>query len=154
MDYYTKADAERAIRNAEEVIKFCKVRFLKIDYDGIINYLKNYAKDALRKGAKLIILYGSLARGDYTATSDADILIISDKFKDIRIIDRMLDFLDPSSPIDIEPRILTTEEFKTLIKKRDRFASEVLRDGIVLIGDMKLYREFKSLAKEYERNWR
>ena len=131
-----------------------RVRFLKIDYDGIINYLKNYAKDALRKGAKLILLYGSLARGDYTATSDADILIISDKFKDVRLIDRMLDFLDPSSPIDIEPRILTTEEFKTLIKKRDRFASEVLRDGIVLIGDMKLYREFKSLAKKYERNWR
>ncbi|HDD56728.1 MAG TPA: nucleotidyltransferase domain-containing protein [Nitrososphaeria archaeon] len=129
-----------------------RVRFLNIDYDWIINYLKNYAKDALRKGAKLIILYGSLARGDYTATSDADILIISDKFKDIRIIDRMLDFLDPSSPIDIEPRVLTTEEFKTLIKKRDRFASEVLRDGIVLIGDMKLYREFKSLAKESERN--
>ena len=108
----------------------------------------------MRKGAKLIIPYGPLARGDYTATSDADILIISDKFKDIRIIDRMLDFLDPSSPIDIEPRILTTEEFKTLIKKRDRFASEVLRDGIVLIGDVKLYREFKSLAKESERNWR
>jgi len=58
--------------------------------------LKNYAKDALRKGAKLIIPYGPLARGDYTATSDADILIISDRFKDIRIIDRMLDFLDPS----------------------------------------------------------
>ena len=55
-----------------------RVRFLKIDYDGIINYLKNYAKDALRKGAKLIILYGSLARGDYTATSDADILIVGE----------------------------------------------------------------------------
>ena len=52
---------------------------------GVINYLKNYARDALRKGAKLIIPYGSLARGDYTATSNAGISIISDKFKDIRI---------------------------------------------------------------------
>jgi len=41
-----------------------------------------------------------------------------------------------------------------LIKKRDRFASEVLRDGIVLIGDMKLYKEFKSVAKKSEKNWR
>ena len=40
------------------------IRFLKIDYDEIINYLKDYANDALRKGGKLIILYGSLARGD------------------------------------------------------------------------------------------
>ena len=39
-----------------------------------------------------------------------------------------------------------------MIKKRDRFASEVLRDGIVLIGDMKPYREFKSLAKKSEKN--
>ena len=64
----------------------------------------------MRKGAKLIILYGSLARGDYTATSDAGILIIRINSKIIRIIDRTLDFLDPSSPIDIEPRILTTEQ--------------------------------------------
>jgi len=123
------------------------IRFLKIDYDEIINYLKDYANDALRKGGKLIILYGSLARGDYTATSDADILIISDKFRDIRMIDRVLDFIDPRSPIDIEPRVLTTEEFKTLIKKKDRFALEVLRDGIVLAGDMKFYEELRSLAK-------
>ena len=125
-----------------------RVRFLKIDYDWIINYLKNYAKDALRKGAKLIILYGSLARGDYTATSDADILIISDKFKDVRMIDRILDFIDPRSPIDIEPAVLTTEEFKALIKKKDRFALEVLRDGIVLAGDLKLYERLRSLADE------
>ena len=80
-----------------------RIRFLKIDYDEIINYLKDYAKDALRKGGKLIILYGSLARGDYTATSDADVLIISDKFKDVSMIDRVLNFIDPRSPIDIEP---------------------------------------------------
>jgi len=124
------------------------IRFLKIDYDEIINYLKDYAKDALRKGGKLIILYGSLARGDYTATSDADILIISDKFKDVRMIDRVLDFIDPRSPIDIEPKVLTTEEFKTLIKKKDRFALEVLREGVVLAGDLKLYERLRSLADE------
>jgi len=125
-----------------------RIKFLKIDYDEIINYLKDYAKDALRKGGKLIILYGSLARGDYTATSDADILIISDKFKDVRMIDRVLDFIDPRSPIDIEPKVLTTEEFKTLIKKKDRFALEVLREGVVLAGDLKLYERLRSLADE------
>ena len=125
-----------------------RIRFLKIDYDEIINYLKDYARDALRKGGKLVILYGSLARGDYTATSDADILIISDKFKDIRMIDRVLDFIDPRSPIDIEPKVLTTEEFKNLIKKKDRFALEVLRDGIVLAGDLKLYEGLRSFAED------
>ena len=124
------------------------IRFLKIDYDEVINYLKDYAKDVLRKGGKLTILYGSLARGDYTATSDADILIISDKFKDVRMIDRVLDFIDPRSPIDIEPKVLTTEEFKTLIKKKDRFALEVLREGVVLAGDLKLYERLRSLADE------
>ena len=29
MDYYTKADAKRAIRNAGEVIKFCKSKIPK-----------------------------------------------------------------------------------------------------------------------------
>ena len=63
------------------------------------------------------------------------------------MIDRVLDFIDPRSPIDIEPRVLTTEEFKTLIKKKDRYALEVLRDGIVLAGDMRFYEELRSLAK-------
>ena len=40
----------------ERSLNSTRVRFQKIDYDGIISYLKNYAKDALRKGAKLIIL--------------------------------------------------------------------------------------------------
>ena len=124
-----------------------RIRFLKIDYDEIINYLKDYARDALRKGGKLVIFYGSLARGDYTATSDADISIISDKFEDVRMIDRVLDFIDPSSPIDIEPKVLTIEEFKALIEKKDRFALEVIRDGIVLAGDLKLYEGLRSLAK-------
>ena len=44
----------------------------------ILKALKAYAKRALEKNVKAVILIGSLAKGNYTAFSDADVVIISD----------------------------------------------------------------------------
>jgi len=95
MNYYTKADAERAIRNAEEAIKFCKSKIPKIDYDGIINYLElceRCPEERREANHTLWISCGRRLYGDIRCGH----LDNPNKFKDIRIIDRMLDFLDPS----------------------------------------------------------
>lgn len=39
MDFYTKKDAERAVRYAKEIIESVKVR--RLDYDGLMERLKN-----------------------------------------------------------------------------------------------------------------
>ncbi|MEM3740693.1 MAG: nucleotidyltransferase domain-containing protein, partial [Candidatus Korarchaeum sp.] len=50
-----------------------------MEYEGVLKRLVDYAERAVARGAKAVILVGSLARGDYTAFSDADIIIISDE---------------------------------------------------------------------------
>ncbi|ARD85028.1 nucleotidyltransferase [Ferroplasma acidiphilum] len=49
----------------------------------------------------LTILIGSLARGDCTPFSDADVIIITDSTRS------EIEFMDPHMPIDIEPRVFT-----------------------------------------------
>lgn len=118
-----------------------KVRFLKIDYEEVLSYLREYASRVVERGdAELVILFGSLARGDYTGISDADILIISSKAEE-RPIDRPIRFMDLKSPIPIEPRVLTPEEAIKAACSGSYFLKEVLQTGILLAGDENLYQK-------------
>ncbi len=109
------------------------VRFFKLHYKEVIKKLEEYAEKALSRGAKAVILIGSLARGDYTAFSDADILIIVEKAAE-RQIDRIVDFLDPTLPIDVEPRVYTEEEFLNMAREKRRIVVETLSYGKLLAG--------------------
>lgn len=118
-----------------------RVRFLKMNYDEVMSFLRCYAERLVRSGeARLVILYGSLARGDYTIFSDADLLIIVDKAEE-RIIDRIPKFLEPKAPIDLEPRALTVKEVFKIVEEHGRFLKTVFSEGILLAGDRKLYEE-------------
>ena len=120
-----------------------EVRFFKLDYDDILRHLRCYASKLLDKGVKLVILIGSLARGDFTAFSDADLIIICDDVPS-RFLDRIDLFLDPSLPIDLDLRVYTSSEFLGMAREGRRFISELLRYGIVLAGNQK----FLDLIKE------
>jgi len=96
--------------------------------------LREYGGKAVAKGAKTVVLIGSLARGDYTAFSDADILIISDNVPE-RPIDRLKEFIDPTLPIDLDVRVYTSKEFLKMAEKGMRIVKEVVKYGIVIAGD-------------------
>jgi predicted nucleotidyltransferase len=111
-----------------------RVRYLKINFDEILSRLRAYA-DAKAKehDVRAIILTGSLARGSYSGTSDADILVIADSVPS-NILERYVLFSDPSVPVDLEPRVYTTDEFKNKLRQGDRFVVEALQTGIPLHG--------------------
>lgn len=123
-----------------------KVKFFKLDYNEVMKRLKQYAEKAIEKGAKSVILIGSLARGDYTAFSDADVVIISDNVPK-NPIERLKDFIDPTLPIDVEPRVYTTEEFIKMAGERKRIIMEVVSYGKVLAGDKKIIDLVKEIMQ-------
>jgi predicted nucleotidyltransferase len=85
-------------------------------------------------GATKIILYGSAARGDYTATSDIDLLVIKDT--PLRLPERIADALEPCAaadpPLPVEPLVYTPEEFSRLTRDENPLVLEALRHGRVL----------------------
>ena len=121
-----------------------EARYLKINFDEVFEKLREYAK-AKAHQARAIVLTGSLAKGSYTGTSDADILVIADNLPD-HILERYSLFADPSMPIDLEPRVYTTDEFVSKVRRGDHFAIESIEAGIPLHGErfFKDLREFLS----------
>ncbi len=124
-----------------------EVRFFKLDYRSVTEELKGYAERAINRGALTVILVGSLARGDYTAFSDADVVVIADNVPS-RPMDRIKDFLDPTLSVDVEPRVYTRDEILEMARCGSKVVEEIASYGILLAGDRKI---FEDIIKEFKR---
>jgi predicted nucleotidyltransferase len=125
-----------------------EAKYLKINFAEILSKLREYAHaKAKEQRPRAIILTGSLARGSYTGTSDADILVIADKVP-ANVLERYALFSDPKLPIDLEPRVYTTDEFIGKVRQGDRFALEALEIGIPLYGEQFFNKVRGSLGEQ------
>lgn len=80
-----------------------------------------------------IILFGSIARGDYHEFSDVDLLIV--KNTDKRFVDRIgevYELLHTNMPV--EPLVYTEDEIKSMLNNKNGFIEKVLKEGITLYG--------------------
>jgi len=111
-----------------------EVRFSRINYEEVMRRLREYAEKAVARGALAVILIGSLARGDYTARSDADVVVIVES-DSRRPIDRIADYIDPTMPIDVEPRVYTLDEVRGMARRKARIVREILEVGVLLAGN-------------------
>ncbi len=113
------SSAERTYRNREQIIAG----------------LRSIAKEIQeKKGAKEIILFGSIARGDYGLYSDADVLIILEDSDKERFFDRIPELIDffmiLPIPVDIFP--YTIKEIERM-KHNNLFIKRALTEGIKLL---------------------
>ncbi|MHA1859655.1 MAG: nucleotidyltransferase domain-containing protein [Candidatus Asgardarchaeia archaeon] len=124
------------------------IRYFKMDYEKVMRKIREYAERVFHeKQAKAVILIGSLARGDYTAFSDADVIIVSDDVPE-NFMDRLKEFMDPTFPIDLDPRVYTSEEFLKMAKDGRKIIGEVIKYGKLLAGDEGIMKKVK---EEYSR---
>jgi len=92
-----------------------------------------------------VILFGSVARGQTTARSDIDVLVLAPnseekEFKSLMdSVDRLANEVNGRYPSRLVPVVMMTKDFEQSIKDRKRFATDVLEDGIALFGQEKYY---------------
>ena len=134
----------------KKLLNSAEVKLFKLDYAAILKALKVYAKRALEKNAKAVILIGSLAKGNYTAFSDADVVIISDNVPE-NPLDRIKIFLDPTLPIDVQPRVYTTQEILKMARQKRRIIEEIVRHGKILAGDEKILKEIEMMFRTHSK---
>ncbi|QOJ78635.1 nucleotidyltransferase domain-containing protein [Infirmifilum lucidum] len=126
------------------------VRLYRLDREKVVAELRRYARDALRKGALLVVLVGSLARGDYTAYSDADVVVVLES-SDKKPHERIPEFLDPTLTVDVNPFVYTLDEILDFARSGRRVVKEVLEYGVVLEDDerlLMLIREAYELSRK------
>lgn len=92
----------------------------------IVDRIKNEFKP------KLIILFGSRARGDYLKDSDFDLIVVSEKFKDLDFRERIVEIYKlVDEPIRLDVLCYTPEEFE---KKKNQICivKKAVEEGIQL----------------------
>ncbi len=121
------------------------LKVFRLNYELVFKRLKEYAERALEKGAIVVFLIGSLARGDYTAFSDADVVIIVRDDHPKKLPDRISDFIDPTLSVDVEPRVYTLSEFSKMAQNKERIIREIEKYGIILAGDVSFVKDILRL---------
>ena len=107
----------------------------KKEKSAFMNIAKKFAEKLKKEGIKNIILFGSVARGDFTGKSDVDVLIIYEKPDVRKRVERLCqEFLDRYD-VEMSPTFLSVEEARERRARLDRFLVRVLDEGKVLYGD-------------------
>lgn len=113
-------------------------RFL--DRDAVLESLRRISEQLVRDKpeAQGVALFGSLARGDYSLRSDADILVCLRSAREEKVADRipplLAAFLDAPVPVDILP--LTISEICRHLENPSPFWRRLWREAILLAGTL------------------
>lgn len=93
-----------------------------------------------------LLLFGSAARGEMTRTSDVDILVLipnvsQEMFNQLmKEVDKIARDVTAVYPLNLAPITITMRDFETAVREKKRIAQDVLRDGIVLLGEDRYLR--------------
>lgn len=118
----------------------------------IARLLQKYTQDIVElsnKKIQLVILFGSVARGEWAKDSDIDILtVISGKDTDaIAALNKAK--IDVSSLLEIKPISTTTGKFVEGFRKRTEFYGELWKDRVVLYNEFLFWQLIKEGGKLY-----
>ena len=105
-----------------------KVFYPKYDRDKVIKHIKSKI-DKLSKELplRLVALFGSYSKGNYTVASDIDLLIVYDKSnKDAyKIVKKVIDL-----PM-LEPHVYSYDEYDKIKERIDK----MIKDGVIIFKD-------------------
>lgn len=122
----------------------------------IARLLKKYTQDIIdlsNKKIQLVILFGSVARGEWTKDSDIDILVVtSEKDKDVtNVLNQAKTGVSPL--LQINAISTTTKKFIEGLKKKIEFYDELWKDRIVLYNEFLFWQMVKEGGKQYAREY-
>ncbi|MFA4815498.1 MAG: nucleotidyltransferase domain-containing protein [Candidatus Gracilibacteria bacterium] len=116
----------------------------------IARLLRQYTEDLLvlsGRKIQMIVLFGSVARGDWTKKSDLDILaVVADKSEELpNIFIKAQRAVSPA--LEIRPISTTIDKFKTGFKNKAEFYGELWRDRIVLYNEFLFWQLIKEAGE-------
>jgi predicted nucleotidyltransferase len=120
-------------------------RLKKEAYDKIMRFVEQVKP----LKPKLIMLYGSYARGDYTESSDIDVCVVAEGLPEDIFVRRSLSGLHKVknlNPVGFHP-----DEFLEELKRPNFFLYDVLKEGIVIYDDGFLEEAKRTMEEEGKR---
>jgi len=138
-----------------KIFEFLELEKKKEFYDKnkkIARLLQKYTQDIIdlsNKRIQLVILFGSVARGEWTKGSDIDILVVVSE-KDKNVIAALNKAkIDVSPLLEISPISTTTEKFIEGFRKKTEFYDELWKDRVVLYNEFLFWQMIKEGGRLY-----
>ncbi|MEW6685438.1 MAG: nucleotidyltransferase domain-containing protein [Candidatus Edwardsbacteria bacterium] len=118
----------------------------------VARLLQKYTQDIIalsNRRIQLVILFGSVARGEWTKGSDIDILVVVlGKDNKVRAALNKAK-IDVSPLLEIRPISTTTEKFIGGFRKKTEFYDELWKDRVVLYNEFLFWQMIKEGSKLY-----
>ncbi len=116
----------------------------------IARLIRKYTQDIINlsnKNIQMAILFGSVARGEWSRGSDIDIIVVlSEKNKElIGILDKAK--IDVSPLLEIRAITTTIPQFIEGLKNETEFYKELWRDRIILYNEFLFWRSVKEAGE-------
>ena len=116
----------------------------------IARLLQEYSKDIVHlsdKKIQIVILFGSVARGDWTKESDVDMLaVVSGKENEVaHVLNKAK--TDAGPLLEIRPISTTTEKFVDGFKKKAEFYDELWKDRVILYNEFLFWQLIREGGK-------
>jgi predicted nucleotidyltransferase len=118
----------------------------------IARLIRKYTEDIVAfsdKKIQLVILFGSVARGEWTKSSDIDILaVVSGRENEVTSILNKAK-IDVSPLLEIRPISTTAEKFREGFKKRTEFYDELWKDRVILYNEFLFWQLVREGGRPY-----
>lgn len=112
--------------------------------------MQKYSQDIVdlsHKKIQMVILFGSVARGDWTKNSDIDMLaVVSGRENEVTPILNKAK-ADASPLLEISPISTTTEKFIDGLKKKTEFYDGLWKDRVVMYNEFLFWQLIKEGGK-------
>ena len=99
-----------------------------------VSVLADRVREAVGSNVDAVILFGSLARGEASAASDIDLAVIAAPEWDSRA--DLAATISAQFGNDCDVLVFTPEEFAAHDRAGEPVAKEIIRDGILLVGNI------------------
>ena len=137
----SRRDSNRVYYRAKtESPLYPEIRNLVLKTSGLADVLKSALVD---KRIRVAFVFGSIARGDETATSDIDLMVIGQL--GLRDLSRLLSGIQEKIGREVNPHVLREEEFRKRIRAKEHFVSSAMETPkIFIIGSQ---RELEAMGR-------
>ena len=117
-------------------VLFRKIKeLITLEKKSLRTVAEEFASSISKKNITAIVLFGSVARGDFTEKSDIDVLIVYRNKNIKKDVDHLVDTLLDTYDIHVVPVFLTEMEIQERIKKFDNFIIALINEGQLLYGE-------------------
>ena len=118
-------------------------------HERVVEAVKQYALEKLvpKLKPKLVVLYGSFARGDYGPGSDINLLIVAEDVPKT-YWDRWSLAYEIVEGFPIDPHIYTPNEFVEMVEEGRTTALDALTEGKTIYADLSFQQQINKLLEK------